>query len=253
MMELSGQTVLITGGGSGIGYALAEAFLSAGSRVAVCGRRDGELLRAQKNHPDLLIKTCDVSKEEDRLALLEWAGRVLPDLNVLVNNAGIQRDIDFTGGVGEFLAGDNEIRVNLEAPIVLSGIFIPLLRRNRNPAIINVSSGLGFIPSAKTPVYSASKAGIHAFSMALRHQLKDAGFQVFEIVPPAVDTGLNPEGRAKRGHFKPVLGPMEFVASVMKDLERNIPEIGYGDTENLIRASRPELDRNFERMNRRMQ
>ncbi len=101
--------------------------------------------------------------DQNRRELFEWATAELPGLNVLVNNAGIQRDIDFTQGIGEFLAGDNEIRINLEAPIVLSGLFVPLLAKNKGAAIINVSSGLGFVPAAKMPVYSASKAGLHAY------------------------------------------------------------------------------------------
>jgi len=171
---------------------------------------------------------------------------------VLVNNAGIQRDIDFTEGLGDFLAGEDEIGVNLEAPIALTGSFVPLLARNEGAATINVSSGLGFVPAVKMPVYSATKAALHAFSMAIREQLAKRAIKVFEIVPPAIDTGLNPEGRAKRGGFKPDLGPKEFVAAVMKGLESDVFEIGFGMTAGFIRASRADLDRAFREMNRRM-
>lgn len=132
---------------------------------------------------------------------------------------------------------------------MLCGLFIPMLAKNRQAAIINVSSGLGFVPSARMPVYSASKAGLHAYSMAIRKQLSSIGIQVFEIVPPAVDTELNPLGRAKRGHFKAGLSAATFVESVMKKLEGDTLEIGYGVTEDFIDASRAELDRHFERMN----
>jgi uncharacterized oxidoreductase len=172
-------------------------------------------------------------------------------LNILVNNAGVQRDIDFTKGISEFLTGENEIKINLEAPIVLTGMFIPYLTGKKEAAIINVSSGLGFVPSARMPVYSASKAGVHAFSMALRQQLLKFGIKVFEVVPPAVDTELNPEGRAKRGNFKIDLKPEEFVAAVMKGFKNNIFEIGYGMTEGLIKASREELNKSFQQMNSR--
>lgn len=248
-MQLSDNTVLITGGASGIGYAMAEAFLAAKSRVIICGRRAMRLAAAQARHPQFHTRVCDVSRELDREELLDWAKIHFPDLNVLVNNAGVQRDIDFTKGIDEFEAGDNEIRINLEAPIVLAGLFAPLLSKNKAPAIVNVSSGLGFVPAARMPVYSASKAGMHAFSMAMRLQLSQIGIKVFEVVPPAVDTELNPNGRARRGNFKAGLSPQEFVAAVMNGLENDQFEIGFGMTADLIHASREDIDKSFQRMN----
>jgi len=250
-MKLSGNTVLITGGATGIGYAMAESFLEAGNDVIICGRREDRLLKAKQKHPDIHIKVCDVADEEDRKTLFKWSTENFSDLNILVNNAGVQRDIDFTKGVAEFLAGESEIKINLEAPIVLSGMFIPFLTGKKEAAIINVSSGLGFVPAARMPVYSASKAGLHAFSMALRHQLKNQRIKVFEVVPPAVDTELNAEGRAKRGNFKANLEPAEFVASVMEGFQDDIFEIGFGMSEGFIKASRAELDKSFQLMNSR--
>lgn len=250
-MKISGNTVLITGGATGIGYALAEAFLEAKNEVIICGRRKERLLEAQKKHPDLRIKACDVTEESDRRTLVEWATTNFSKVNILINNAGVQRDIDFTKGVAEFLAGESEIRINLEAPIVLSGLFIPYLAGKTEAAIINVSSGLGFVPAARMPVYSATKAGLHAFSMALRHQLKNQGIKVFEVVPPAVDTELNPEGRAKRGNFRAGVTPEEFVAGVMEGFKNDVFEIGFGMTEGFIKASRAELDKSFQQMNSR--
>jgi uncharacterized oxidoreductase len=170
-MKLSENTVLITGGATDIGLAMAEAFMKAGSEVIICGRREGRLLAAREKHPRLHTRTCDVASESDCRALAEWVSVNFKGLNILVNNAGVQRDIDFTRGIDAFLAGESEIRINLEAPMVLSGLFIPQLIGKNDPAIVNVSSGLGFVPAAKMPVYSATKAGLHAFSMALRHQL----------------------------------------------------------------------------------
>jgi uncharacterized oxidoreductase len=249
---LSGNTVLITGGASGIGYAMAEEFLQAGSTVIVCGRNRQRLLEAAAKHTQLQTQVCDVAIEENRRELYAWTAARFPGLNVLVNNAGVQRDIDFTGGLNDFLAGENEIRINLEAGIILTGLFVPLLSKNAGAAIINVSSGLGFVPAARMPVYSASKAGMHAFSMAIREQLLKVGIKVFEVIPPAVDTGLNPVGRASRGNFRADLSPTEFVAAVMQGLQSDIAEIGFGMTAGLSRASRTELDESFRRMNRRM-
>jgi len=251
-MRLSGNTVLITGGATGIGYAMVEAFLEAGSTVAICGRRAKRLLEARAKHPELHTRVCDVSKKADRNGLLDWTAVHLPGLNVLVNNAGVQRDVDFTKGIDDFLAGENEIRVNLESAVILSGLFVPLLAKNKGAAIVNVSSGLGFVPAARMPVYSASKAGLHAYSMALRQQLSKVGINVFEVVPPAVDTELNLSGRAKRGNFKADLSPKEFVSAVMKGLENDVFEIGYGMTAGFIHASRADLDKSFQLMNSRM-
>ncbi len=250
-MKTSGNTVLITGGATGIGYALAEAFLSQGNQVAICGRREQRLREASTSHPEILTFAADVATEAGRAALVEWATSQLKGLNVLVNNAGIQRDINFTKGIGESRSGPSEIGINFEAPILLSGMLIPHLAGKPEAAIINVSSGLGFVPAARMPVYSATKAGLHAFSMALRHQLKPLGIKVFELIPPAIDTELNPEGRAGRGGFRVDLKPPEFVAAVMKGLAADSFEIGYGTTERSIRASREELEKSFQQMNSR--
>lgn len=250
-MDLSGNTVLITGGASGIGYAMAEAFLHAGSQVIVCGRRENRLLEAQKKLPGLHVRTCDVADEQQRRALVDWVVADFGSLNVLVNNAGVQRDITFTQGIAEFLAGDNEIRLNLEAPILLAGMLVLQLTGKTGAAIINVSSGLGFVPAVRMPVYSATKAGIHGFTMCLRQQLLPLGIKVFEVVPPGVDTELNPQGRAARGGYKANLTAAEFVGAVMTGLANDVPEIGYGTTAGLLNASRADLDRSFQQMNSR--
>jgi uncharacterized oxidoreductase len=248
-MKISGNTVLITGGATGIGYALAEAFLEAGNEVIICGRRQGKLVEARKKHPGLHIKKCDVTKGKDRKALLEYAKKNFKRLNIFINNAGIQRDIDFTRGARELSSDESEIRVNLEAPIVLSALFIPFLMKKDNAYIINISSGLGFVPIASMPVYCATKAALHSFSLSLRHQLLKSGIKVIEVIPPAVDTDLNPRGRAGRGTRSFGVQAGEFVAAVMKELAEDRSEIGYGFTNVMKNASREELDRRFQMMN----
>jgi Short-chain dehydrogenase involved in D-alanine esterification of lipoteichoic acid and wall teichoic acid (D-alanine transfer protein) len=250
-MDISGNSILITGGATGIGYSLAEAFLAEGNEVIICGRREERLLEAKNKHQELHFKVCDLADAGERRSLAEWINANHGRLNILVNNAGIQRDIDFTEGISGFMSGENEITINLEAPIILTGLFTPILKGKKGAAIINISSGLGFVPAAKMPVYCATKAGLHAFSMAIRHQLLKTGIKVFEVVPPAVDTELNPEGRALRGSFKVDLKPGEFVAAVMKGLKNDKYEIGYGMTEGHIKASREDLDRSFMQMNSR--
>lgn len=248
-MKVSGNTVLITGGATGIGYALAEAFLKAGNEVFICGRRRAKLAEAKKKLPGLHIKKCDVTKDKDRKALLEYARKNFKRLNVLVNNAGIQRDIDLTRGVKELASGESEIKANLEAPIFLSALFIPFLMKKDNAYIINISSGLGFVPIASMPVYCATKAAIHSFSLSLRHQLSKTGIQVIEVIPPAVDTDLNPAGRADRNARSFGVNANEFVSAVMKELAEDMPEIGFSFTNILKNASREELDKRFQMMN----
>ena len=250
-MKSSGNTILITGGSTGIGYALAESFLQSGNTVIICGRRKDRLFEAQKLHPEFKIFPCDVSKDKDRRSLFDFVQHTCPDLNILINNAGIQRDIDLTKGDHDLVTGENEIAINLEAPIYLSALFIPFLSSKKDPYIINVSSGLGFVPAARMPVYCATKAAIHSFSMSLRQQLLKTPIKVIEIVPPGVDSELNKEGRAKRGGYSAGLSSKDFVAGIIDKIYNDDPEIGYGFTEPFKTASREELDKRFQMMNSR--
>jgi len=251
-MKPSGNTVLITGGATGIGEALAKALLGSGNTVLICGRRAKRLAEARKKHPGLLTHVCDVASQKDRLALLRWATEKFPELNVLINNAGIQRDFNLSAGAKELLARNDEIAINLEAPIILSAMFIPHLLQQDDPAIINVSSGLGFVPIARMPVYCATKAALHSFTLSLRHQLRATPIKVQEIVPPAVDTELNSEGRAARqSTSRPGFGcsSAELVAGILPGLMRDEPEIGFGFTADMRTASRQQLDERFKAMN----
>ena len=183
-MQLSGNTVLITGGATGIGYAMAEAFLEAGSTVIICGRRESDSLKPVRNIPTFTHASATCPRKRIARSWRSGPRASFPALNVLVNNAGVQRDVDLTQGVDDFLAGENEIRVNLESPIILSGLFVPHLAKNKGAAIMNVSSGLGFVPAARMPIYSASKAGLHAYCMAVRMQLSKVGIKCSKSFPP---------------------------------------------------------------------
>ena len=246
-MKLSGNTILITGGATGIGLEMAKAFLKSKSTVIICGRRAERLEQVKKDYPDIHVKTCDVAEEKDRLALVDWVIKNFSDINVLVNNAGIQRDIDLVKGAEDLKNKDDEIKINLEAPIKLTALMISHLLKQKESAIINVSSGLGFVPSAKVPIYSATKAALHSYTMSLRHQLKNSGIKVFEVIPPIVDTELNPEGYTNRSSAPKA---DEFVVAVMKALENQTFEIGYGLTTNFNQASKADLDKVFQNMNR---
>ncbi|HEX3128511.1 MAG TPA: SDR family NAD(P)-dependent oxidoreductase [Thermoanaerobaculia bacterium] len=242
-MQLAPHTVLITGGASGIGFALAERFLRAGSQVAICGRRADKLEEAKAKHPGIRTFVCDVGQAADRVALLDRATRELPGLDVLVNNAGIQRRVKLADP-GDWGAMREEIAINLEAPIHLSTLFIPHLHKQERPAIVNVTSGLSFTPLCGVPVYCATKAALHSFTLSLRQQLSATPIEVVEIIPPAVDTDLGGPGLHTFGV------PLdEFADAVADRLDGGEVEIAYGTAEHVSRAGRDVLDMVFKRMN----
>lgn len=242
-MELTSQTVLITGGASGIGFALAQRFLQAGSTVIVCGRREHKLREAQARHPELHVRVCDVAREADRVALMDGVLAEFPHLNVLVNNAGIQNRLQLADGKS-WEPIRREIAINFEAPVHLSMLLVPHLRSRPRAAIVNVTSGLAFAPLAATPVYSATKAALHSFTLSLRRQLTGTPIEVIEIVPPAVNTDLGGPGLHTFG--VPV---EELVEAVMRRVQAGDLEIAYGFAEQASHASRGELDDIFGRIN----
>jgi uncharacterized oxidoreductase len=245
-MDIRSNTVLITGGATGIGWALTERFLQAGSQVIICGRRADKLQEAQQQYPQLHIRQCDVGQASERMALLEWVRSDFPQVNVLINNAGIQRRMQLTSGSEDWSESQAEIAINLEAPLHLSTLFIPHLQQQPKAAIINVTSGLAFVPGAFAPIYSATKAALHSFTMSLRHQLSGTSIDVIELVPPAVNTDLGGSGLHTFG--VPV---GDFADAMMKGIEAGALEIGYGTSEKNRTASRQEIDGIFRQMNSR--
>lgn len=242
-MNISGNTVLITGGGSGIGRAFAERFLKAGSRVIICGRREDVLKDAQARHPELGIRVCDVAQADQRKDLYEWALQTYPALNVIINNAGIQQRIPLAGQP-DWEEMDQEISVNLDAPIHLSTLFIPHLLKQTNPVIMNITSGLVFVPLASVPVYCATKAALHSFTLSLRHQLKDTPVSVIEVIPPAVNTDLGGKGLHTFG-----ADVNEFADAIMQQLQAGFRVATFGFSTQMSRASREELESVFISMN----
>ncbi len=242
-MELNSNTVPITGGASGIGFALAERFLSAGSEVIICGRRADRLEEAQARYPKLHTRICDVSHPSERASLFEWATGKFPRLNVLVNNAGIQRRFNIVKNP-EWDKIDEELAINIDAPLHLSALFVPHLLAQAHPAILQVTSGLAFAPMAMAPVYCATKAALRSFTLSLRHQLASTPISVIEIIPPAVNTDLG--GKGLHASATPL---NEFADAVVDQLQKGSVEIAYGFSLNASRASRQELDEMFKRMN----
>ncbi len=231
-MQLSGNTILITGGTSGIGLAFAEAFLAEGSTVIICGRREDRLQALKEKHPQLITKVCDLASTEQRIALAEWTIKHHPAINVLMNNAGVQLAFDLKQPV-DVSRVYTEVDTNLIAPIHLSSLFVSHLSQQQNAVLINISSGLAFVPLAFMPVYCATKAAIHSFTLSLRHQLRDTGIKVFEVAPPSTDTELGHDRRTDKNGSHGGLPIADFIKEAMEALRNDILEAPIADSKKL--------------------
>lgn len=253
-MNISGNTILITGGATGIGFALAEAFVKNNNEVIVCARTDKNLQLAQQKIPQLHIKICDLSKEEEIASLYKWTTTKFPAVNILVNNAGIQRMIDFKKGMEDIqnyrtLDGEDELSINLKAYLYTAAYFTPYLMQKKHAAIINVGSGLGFIPMSIVPIYCATKAAVHSFSLSLRHQLRTTSVKVFEIIPPTVDTNLDKGARAQRRQHDRGIAASEVAKAALDGIEKDNVEIAIGMAQNIQKGALTNFDQIFQRMN----
>jgi len=237
-MKLSNNTILITGGATGIGLELAKEFVAKGNTVIICGRREEKLNEAKKILPQVMIKQFDIGNMEQRRELYTFCVTNYPEINILVNNAGIQREIDFRKGEQSYLQGDNEVTINLEACFHLTALFTPHFIKQSEAAIINVTSGLGLVPLSITPIYSATKAGLHSFSISLRKQLADTSVKVFEIIPPIVDTGLDRGVRDKRGQTDKGIKPEQVAKESIEAIKKDKFEIPIGIVKVLRIGSR---------------
>jgi uncharacterized oxidoreductase len=212
-MQMTGNTILVTGGGTGIGRGLAESFHRLGNQVIIAGRRLELLKAVAEANPGIQYLSLDQGDAANiRRFAIELHDKY-PDLNVLVNNAGIQRVEDLTtpgAGVAELT-----VAINLLGPIRLTAALLHSLSGKPHAAILNVTSGLAFMPSALTPTYCASKAALHSYTQSLRYQLRGTSVQVIEIIPPQVQTALQGE----RG-FDPRGMPLdEYVSETMALLQ----------------------------------
>ena len=254
-MKTSGNTILITGGSTGIGLALAEAFMEEGNKVIACARSEATLDDAKKKLPGLITRRCDLSKEEERESLHKWVTDNHGDVNILINNAGIQRMIDFKNGPADLLKyramdGQDEIDINFRVCVYLTALFVPELLKKKEAAVMNVSSGLGFVPLAMMPVYCATKAAVHSFSVSLRHQLRNTPVKVFEIIPPMVDTNLDKGAREEREQRDRGIPPAEVARATLRSVSDNEYEIAVGNAQNLVKGSRANPEMMFSNMNR---
>jgi len=210
-MKLTGNTLLITGGGSGIGRGLAEAFLKLGNKVIIAGRRQSALEQTAAANPGLLWLPLNIDDPADIKAFAAKVAAEFPDLNVLVNNAGIMRRENLLAQQADLADAMATISTNLLGPIRLTAAILPLLRRQPQSAVMNVTSGLAFVPLVPTPTYCATKAALHSYTQSLRYQLKNTTTQVLELIPPYVATDL------LDGAADPRAMPLDkFIAEVME-------------------------------------
>lgn len=227
MFQTQEADVLITGGASGIGLALAKRFLQDGAQVLVTGRSEEKLDEIKKTYPGLLTFRSDLGLAEDRESLANHVRLTLPSLNVVINNGGIQRRIGHAEDDSPWKERQSEIDILLAGPIHLNSLLIPILLKGkqRDSMIVNVTSGGAYIPQPFAPLYSACKAALHSYTVTLRYALRNAPVQVVELIPPAVATGL--AGKEK-GHGVPV---DEFCDTIYPQIiQGDQVEIGYGPT-----------------------
>jgi uncharacterized oxidoreductase len=244
-MNLADRTWLITGGAAGIGLALAKALAARGNRIIVCGRNQETLNQARSETPDLIVRQCDVADAESRGELVSWLAAEHPDLSVLVNNAGIQVPRDFRADNATHDL-DAEVAINLTAPIHLIQELLPQLSRQSEATIINVTSGLAYSPLAVFPVYCATKAALHSFTLSLRYQLRDSRIEVIEMAPPIVASGLRSQASADRNPAaSSAVTPEEFVEEALPLLEKGNAEVLVGQSV----GTRREGEALFDRMN----
>lgn len=215
-MQITGNTILITGGGSGIGRGLAEAFHQRGNQVIISGRRKAVLDEVIAANPGMAGYTVDMADKAD---VAEFAAKVIathPALNAVINNAGIMVDEDVVGS--DYLdIAEATIATNLLGPIRLIAALLPHFQRQPKAAVLTVSSGLAFVPKASTPTYSATKAAIHSYSQSLRYLLRNTPVEVIEIAPPYVQTFLQGAHQASDPNAMPLdaylAETMELLAS----------------------------------------
>lgn len=189
-MNPTGNTILITGGGSGIGRALAEALHAQGNQIVIAGRRRAALEEVTQANKGMQFLTLDIENGEDFQRFVVDVKNEYPTLNVLINNAGIMKSEDLKTGLDDLPIAESTIATNLLGPLRLTAALMPVLLAQPKATIAAVTSGLAFVPLAMTPTYCATKAALHSWLQSLRRQLVDTSVEVLEIVPPYVQTEL---------------------------------------------------------------
>ena len=239
-MELSQNKILITGGASGIGLGLTERFLLENNTVIICGRRSEVLKEVTDKYPQVIARVCDLGKESERIALYEWLANEHNDLNVLVNNAGVQNWISIEDETF-YQKSVTEIETNIVAPLHLVTLLSDLPKLK---TIMNVTSGLAFVQLTKVPVYCATKAFFRSFTLSLRYLLQPKGIEVIEIIPPALNTDLGGKGIHDGNP-----SVKDFVEAIFVQLKEGKTELTFGFSDAMLHATPEVIANTFAKMN----
>ncbi|GMK40618.1 oxidoreductase [Paenibacillus sp. CCS19] len=237
-MKLDGNTTLITGGSSGIGFELANRLIQLGSTVIITGRDQSKLDAAKKKLPQVHTIQSDVSDPQAITALHNQVVGQFPQLNVLINNAGIMRRINLHDSGSDLMDITQETETNLNGPIRMVKQFLPHLKKQSSAAIMNVTSGLAFVPLPLSPIYCAAKAGLHSYTQSLRVQLRNTNVKVFELAPPLTQTTLLDSFEAEDMKGSKAMDVVEMVGQAIKGLQQDRYEIRPGQSNTLHMMSR---------------
>ncbi len=237
-MQITKNTILITGGSTGIGFELAKQLSKLGNKIIITGRDQAKLKKAKEQISQLHCIQSDASNLQDIETLFEKIIKDFPDTNILINNAGIMHTINVHDTNISLEQMTKEIETNLMGPIRLTKKFLPHLKKKTTAAIVNVSSGLAFVPLPSSPVYCATKAGLHSFTQSLRVQLQNTAVKVFELAPPATATELLSTSDPEDLKGISIMKVEDMVAAAVKGLESDKFEIRPGQSNQLKMMSR---------------
>ncbi len=232
-MRLEGNKVLITGGSSGLGFELTKRLINKHNKVLICGRSLDKLNKTKEILPNVEIFKADVSKFDDCQKLVNWVIKEHSDCNILINNAAITHIANFNMETEVLKMARSEVETNLMAPITLSKLFLPVIKKNTGAGIVNITSGLVFAPKAVYPFYNATKAALHSFTQVLRMQMKTSSVSIIEVMFPAVDTPWhlgNPPAIA--------ISPEKAIEEMIREIEKGKTEIKIGKVKILQSLAR---------------
>lgn len=250
-MKQSQQIVLITGGSSGIGLALAKKFMENDKTVIITGRNLQKLEAVQKDFPQIHIFQSDVTDSAEVKKIAADIDQQFGGIDILVNNAGIMNLVDAGNESNDLQKQMQEIEINYNSPIRVLHYFLPQLKKSNNAILVNVSSGLAYVPFAQAPTYSGTKSALHFWTSGIRPQLKPYNIKVVELLPPVVDTPLaHGADIAEDDNLKPM--PPEKLADIFwKDFISGKEEITPGISKQLKLMSRLAPEFIFKQLNKK--
>lgn len=236
-MEINNKnTILITGGASGIGYEFTKQLCDTNT-IIIVGRNKEKLEKVKKELKNIHIFECDISNPKDVKALYEIISYEFPDLNILINNAGLANRIDLQKETS-YEKLTEEMNINFNGSVYMTSQFLPLLKKQKIASIINVTSALAYVPFANSPIYSASKAALHSFTQSLRIQLKDTNIKVFEIAPSVTKTQMIDSFSEEERKKMKIMTTSTLVENSLKEINKGTHNIGVGETNALKMINR---------------